>query len=115
MSNNVLGTIRAGLCSLSKNKKDENNNAPEEVVATAAATSTKTGATAFGSPFTQQVADKTTRLKNDNKDNEDDGSGGSSYKDDVSETEKDSENLGNDKPPVIDEQSHLSVVCSMLA
>ena len=111
MSNTVLGTIRAGLCSQSKDKKDDNQDAPEEIAAAATSTSTtKPGVTAFGLPFTQRVGDKTTGLKNGVKESEaNDGSVGSSYKRDVSKTEKDSKNLGNDTPPV-DKQSHASVV-----
>ena len=110
MNNNLFGNIRDGLCSQSKGNKDNNNNAPEEVVATRAATSTtKPGVTAFGPPLTQRVGDKTTGPKHDDKDGEDDGSASPSYRQDASETEKDSENLGSDTPPVDGEPSHTSL------
>ena len=68
--------------------------------------------TAFGPPPTQRVGDnKTTGLENDDKGSEtNDGSASSSYREDVSETEKDSANLGNDTPLFDGEQSHISVV-----
>ena len=71
MSNKLSGTICTGLCSQSKDKKDDNNNAPEEVEAPAAGTSTtKPGVTAFGLPLTQQVGYKMARLENYDKDSE---------------------------------------------
>ena len=115
----LLDAISLGLHSQSKDYKDDGNNAPGEAEAITAATSiTKPGATVFGPPLTQRVGDKTTAQENEDKDSEDESSAGSSCKEDVSETEKDSANLVDDTPPARDkllvdgEQSHASVVVS---
>ena len=101
----VFGAICEGICSQSKHKKDNNRNAPEEVEATAAATSTTT------TWFKSLCPLLTEWLYPDNNNSEtNDVSDGSSYKEDIYETEKDSTNLGNDAPPVNADQSHASVV-----